>query len=72
MGEPSLIWHHGQQMSKRASSSRFPVTVTQLPVVRCQICKRTLPYRPGQTSAVLTSHYAEMHPEELGTAPEPD
>jgi hypothetical protein len=31
-------------------SRRFPVTVTQLPVTRCQICDRTLAYRPGNIS----------------------
>jgi hypothetical protein len=52
-------------MSK-STSSRFPVTVTRLPVVRCQICRRTVAYRPGQASAVLTEHYAKVHPEALG------
>ena len=33
-------------MSK-SPSRRFPVTVTQLPVTRCQICHRTVAYRPG-------------------------
>ena len=27
---------------------RFPVTVTQLPVTRWQICQRTVVYRPGR------------------------
>jgi hypothetical protein len=53
-------------MSK-SSSSRFPVTVTHLPVTRCQICRRTLAYRPGQASTVLTDHYRRMHPESLTT-----
>jgi hypothetical protein len=50
---------------KNSTSSRFPVTVTQLPVVRCQICQRTMAYRPGQASAVLTEHYRREHPEVL-------
>jgi hypothetical protein len=50
---------------KNSSPSRFPVTVTQLPVVRCQICQRTVAYRPGQVSAVLTEHYRREHPEAL-------
>ena len=29
---------------------RFPVTVTDLPVTRCQICHRTVAYRPGNLS----------------------
>jgi hypothetical protein len=45
---------------------KFPVTVSQLPVTRCKICRRTLAYRPGQASAVLTEHYRRAHPEELG------
>ena len=47
-------------------SRRFPVTVTHLPVTRCQICGRTLAYRPGNISEVLTEHYSRAHPEALG------
>jgi hypothetical protein len=47
-------------------SRRFPVTVTHLPVTRCQICDRTLAYRPGNISEVLTEHYRQAHPEALG------
>jgi hypothetical protein len=43
-------------MSK-SPSRRFPVTVTQLPVTRCEICRRTVAYRPGSLSEVLTEHY---------------
>ena len=49
----------------RSDSSRFPVTVTRLPVTRCEICGRTLAYRPGQASTVLTEHYHRLHPEAL-------
>jgi hypothetical protein len=52
-------------MSK-SPSRRFPVTVTQLPVTRCQICHRTVAYRPGNLSEVLTGHYRRAHPEALG------
>ncbi|MGE5288304.1 MAG: hypothetical protein ACM3ML_14130 [Micromonosporaceae bacterium] len=55
----------------KSASYRFPVTVTQLPVTRCQICRRTIAYRPGQASAVLTEHYRRAHPEALATCPEP-
>ena len=55
------------QMSK-SSSRRFPVTVTQLPVTRCQICHRTVAYRPGNLSEVLTEHYRRAHPEALDLA----
>ena len=51
-------------MSK-PNSRRFPVTVTQLPLTRCQICRRTVAYRPGKVSEVLTEHYRRAHPEAL-------
>ncbi len=54
----------------RPDSSRFPVTVTRLPLTRCEICGRTLAYQPGQASAVLTKHYLRMHPEALSQAAE--
>jgi hypothetical protein len=54
-------------MSK-SPSRRFPVTVTQLPVTRCQICQRTVAYRPGNLSEVLTEHYRRAHPETLDLA----
>jgi hypothetical protein len=49
-------------------SRRFPVTVTHLPVTRCQFCNRTLAYRPGNISVVLTQHYRRAHPDALGTS----
>jgi len=49
-----------------SSSRRFPVTITQLPVTRCQICHRTVAYRPGDLSEVLTQHYRRAHLETLG------
>lgn len=52
-------------MSK-SPSRRFPVTVSQLPVTRCQICHRTVAYRSGSLSEVLTEHYRRAHPEVLG------
>jgi hypothetical protein len=52
-------------MSK-SDSHRFPVTVTHLPLTRCQICHRTVAYRPGTLSEVLTEHYRRAHPEALG------
>lgn len=51
-------------MTSRASSSRrrsFPVTVTQLPVVRCAQCGQTIAHRAGEASAVLTVHYEQAH-----------
>jgi len=52
-------------MSK-SSSRHFPVTITQLPLTRCQICHRTVAYRPGSLSEDLTGHYRRTHPEALG------
>jgi hypothetical protein len=52
-------------MSKSLSRC-FPVTITHLPVARCQICHRTVAYRPGSLSEVLTEHYRRAHPEALG------
>jgi hypothetical protein len=54
-------WRH---MSKSPSRS-FPVTITQLPVTRCEICQRTVAYRPGSLSEVLTEHYCRAHPQAL-------
>jgi len=54
----------------RPDSVRFPVTVTRLPLTRCEICGRTLAYQPGQASAVLTKHYLRMHPDALTEAAE--
>ncbi len=51
-----------------SSSRRFPVTVTHLPVTRCEICRRTVAYQPGNLSKVLTEHYRRAHPEVLRTA----
>ena len=52
----------------KSSSRRFPVTVTHLPVTRCQICHRTVAYRPGNLTEVLTEHYRRAHPEALELA----
>ena len=60
-GRPGII-----EVMNKTRSPRFPVTVTQLPVTRCQICDRTVAYRPGKISEVLTEHYRRVHPETLG------
>src|SRR5258707_729059 len=54
------------EVMTNSSSRRFPVTVTHLPVTRCQICHRTVAYRPSSLSEVLTEHYRRAHPEALG------
>jgi len=68
------MWHRAgharaggiiEAMSK-SGARRFPVTVTYLPVPRCQTCHRTVAYRPGSPSEVLTEHYRRAHPESLG------
>jgi len=43
--------------------------VTQLPVTRCQICRRTVAYRPGNLSEILTKHSRRAHAEALGILP---
>ena len=45
-----------------SGSRRFPVTVTQLPVTRCQIRHTTIACRPGKASDALTGHYRQAHP----------
>jgi hypothetical protein len=54
------------EVMNKSPSRRFPVT--QLPVTRCQICRRTVAYRPGNLSQVLTEHYRRAHPEALDVA----
>jgi hypothetical protein len=54
-------------MSK-SPSRRFPVTVTHLPMTRCQLCDRTVAYRPGAISETLTEHYRRAHPDVLDPA----
>jgi hypothetical protein len=41
------------------------VTVTQLPVTRCQICRRTLACPAGNLTQLLTGHYRRAHSEAL-------
>jgi hypothetical protein len=53
-----------------SESPRFPVTVSRLPVTRCEVCGRTLAHRPGQASVVLTQHYHRMHPDALANTQE--
>ncbi len=53
----------------RSAVKNFPVTVSQLPVTRCEICQRTVAYRPGGASAALTKHYELRHKDALGVIP---
>jgi hypothetical protein len=50
----------------KSPSRRFPVIVTQLPLTRCKICHRTVAYRPGSLSEILTEPYRRAYPEALG------
>jgi hypothetical protein len=43
----------------------FPVTVRQLPVVRCDLCDQTVAHPPGQAADALTKHYQREHPSAL-------
>jgi hypothetical protein len=54
-------------MSK-SLSRRFPVTIAHLPVTRCQLCHRTVAYRPGAINETLTEHYRRAHPDALDPA----
>jgi hypothetical protein len=49
-----------------SKTRRFPVTVTHLPVTRCEVCHCTVAYQPGTLSQTLTEHYRRAHPEALG------
>jgi hypothetical protein len=53
------------KMMSKSRSRRFTVTVTHLPVTRCQICHRTVAYPLSNISDVLTGHYRRAHPEVL-------
>jgi hypothetical protein len=46
-------------------ASRFPVTVSRVPLIRCQLCQRTMACRQGEASAVLTGHCHREHPGRL-------
>jgi len=60
----ACVWHKARsprragiiEVMTNSRSRRFPVTITHLPVTRCQICHRTVAYRPGNLSEVLTEH----------------
>lgn len=56
-------------MNPRRPTS-FPVTVTRLPTVRCDVCDHVVAHRPGQAASTLTDHYRDRHPDHL-TPPGP-
>lgn len=43
----------------------FPVTVTRLPVIRCQVCDRPVANPRLAAADALTEHYRREHPEIL-------
>jgi hypothetical protein len=61
-------WHYESQMRKSSPSRRFPMTVTHLPITRCEVCHHTVAYRPGTISEALTEHKRRAHPEALDPA----
>jgi hypothetical protein len=66
MGKVTMDGLASWKVMSKPPSRRFPVTVTHLPVTRCQICRRTVAYRPGTLSETLTGHCRRPHPEALG------
>jgi hypothetical protein len=52
-------------MTMDKPSRPSPVTVTQLPLTRCQVCGRPVAHRPGEAGRELTRHYERAHPEVL-------
>ncbi len=52
-------------MTMDKPSRPSPVTVTQLPLTRCQVCGRPVAHRPGQAGRELTRHYERAHPDVL-------
>jgi hypothetical protein len=44
-------------------SKKQPVTVGKLPVVKCELCKRKMAFRPDKTTGqkVLNDHYKQVH-----------
>jgi len=56
-------------MSQSPLSRRFPVTITRLPVTRCQVCRHTVAYRPGAISEALTGTTAAPIPKRSTSRP---
>jgi hypothetical protein len=44
----------------------FPVTVSRLPMIRCQVCGRSVAHPRTSPGVALTEHYNREHPELLG------
>jgi hypothetical protein len=54
---------------RRSPTRTFPVTVSRLPLVRCELCGQTIAHRQGKAGVVLTEHYIRAHPEVLRVPP---
>ena len=61
-----VVTPHDVVIMARSKTRKFPVTVTQLPLVRCSVCGRMLPHQKGAAADVLTVHYAQAHSDLLG------
>ena len=55
-----------REANKQVTFPPLPRDRHHLPVTRCQICHRTVAYRPGNLTEVLTGYYRRAHPESLG------
>jgi hypothetical protein len=72
-GEPNRgVTPHDVVIMARSKTPKFPVTVTQLPLVRCSMCGRMLPHQKGAAADVLTAHYAQAHSDLLGRPDDQD
>ena len=57
-GPPAVV---SRPRARKPQSRTFPVTVTQMPTVRCQVCGEVVPHLKGRLTAVLTEHYEREH-----------
>jgi hypothetical protein len=51
----------------RSTRRSFPVTVSRLPMVRCQVCGTAVAHPRESAADALTEHYRRVHPELLGS-----
>jgi hypothetical protein len=58
-------WHH-IRCDEQFTFPPLPCDRHPSPVTRCQLCHRTVAYRPGNLSEVLTGHHRRAHPGTLG------
>ena len=41
------------------------MTVTQLPLTRCEACEQSVAHKWGKAAEALTEHYVRFHPDAL-------